>query len=139
MERVMSNKVIRNSKLIIYNIDNQDKEKQIINLCRQLGYNTRKIKNSDVDSSIGAIAGIKIPNAMRKRDKVHVGYKLLEVIIFCGISDGELDIFLAEYRKAGIQPVALKAMATQHNITWSIYELVQELQRERIAMMLGKK
>ena len=40
----MSNKVVRSSKLIIYNIDNQDKEKQIISLCRQLGYNTRKIK-----------------------------------------------------------------------------------------------
>lgn len=135
----MRNKVVRSSKLIIYNIDNQDKEKQIISLCRQLGYNTRKIKKTDVDSSIGAIAGIKIPNTMQKRDKVHAGYKLPEVIIFCGVSDRELDIFLAEYKKAEIQPVALKAVMTQHNITWSIYELVQELQRERIAMMFGKK
>lgn len=135
----MGSKIINNSKRIIYNIDNQDKEKQLVEFCRQLGYNARKIKPSDADSSVGSIAGIKISNTMSRKEKAPLGYKFPEVIIFSGISDGDLDIFLAEYKKAGIEPVPLKAVVTQHNISWSLYELVKELQRERIAMMLGRK
>ncbi|MFQ9514970.1 MAG: DUF3783 domain-containing protein [Eubacterium sp.] len=135
----MSNKIINNTKLIIHNIENQSKEKQLIDLCRRLGYQTRKIKPGDTDSCLGTIVGIRVPDLISKKDKAPDGYKLPELIIFSGISDGELDEFLAEYRNSGIPSVALKAVVTQHNISWSVYELAKELQRERIAMMFGKK
>lgn len=135
----MGKKIINSSKRVIYNIDNVRKEKQLMELCRQLGYNTRKIKPSDADSSVGSIAGIKIPNMMSQKEKAPLGYKFPEIIIFSGLSDGDLDRFLAEYKREGIEPVPLKAIVTQHNISWSLYELVKELQREQIAMMLGRK
>lgn len=135
----MGSKIIHNSKLIMYNIDNRVKEKQLMELCRQLGYNTRKIKPSDADSSVGSIAGIKISKMISQKEKAPLGYKFPEIIIFSGLSDGDLDRFLTEYKKAEIEPVPLKAIVTPHNISWSLYELVKELQRERISMMLGRK
>lgn len=135
----MGNKIVSNSKLIIYNIDDIDKEKQLTEFCRRLGYNVRKIKNSEADTCVGTLAGIKVPNTVPKKEKAPEGYKIPELIIFSGISDGDLDGFLAEYKSAGILPVALKAVVTPHNVSWSVYELARELQRERIAMMFGKR
>lgn len=139
MGYIMGKKILTNSKLIIYKIDEQKKEKQFIELCRQLGYGIRKLKNSDADLPVGTIAGVKFSRMILKSEKAPDGCKLPEVIIFSGLSDGNLDEFLSEYKKAEIEPVALKAVVTQHNISWSIYELTRELQRERITMMFGNR
>lgn len=60
-----------------------------------------------------------------------------ELLIFSGLADGKLDEFLAEYRKKGIEPVSLKAVITAHNISWTVYQLVSELVKERAAILMG--
>ena len=47
-----------------------------------------------------------------------------------------LDVFLAAYKKAGIAPIPLKAVHTEHNDKWSLYTLCEELRREHAAMLL---
>ena len=47
-----------------------------------------------------------------------------------------LDVFLATYKKAGIAPIPLKAVRTEHNDKWSLYALCEELRREHAAMLL---
>lgn len=47
-----------------------------------------------------------------------------------------LDVFLAAYKKAGIAPISLKAVRTEHNDKWSLYALCEELRREHAAMLL---
>ena len=42
-------------------------------------------------------------------------------------------------KKEKITPVALKAILTPYNISWTLYELIAELQRERMEMLFGKK
>lgn len=135
----MKNKI----KRIIYNIDTPGKEQLILGLCRQLGVQTRKIKSADADKKVGTLAGLKIPssegfggNGQKKAPK---DYKLPELMIFSGFSDEELDTFLDAYKTTGIEPVALKAIVTIHNMSWSVYQIASELQRERIALMLSRR
>lgn len=133
----MGNKI--NNKLIMLFTKDVDKFKQIINLCMRLDIRTRKIKPSDINLEIGSLAGIKTSGAKKTVNKAPIGYEMPEVMIFSGISNESLDIFLEEYKKAGITPIALKAVLTPYNVKWSLYELIAELQRERIQMMFGKE
>lgn len=135
----MSSKVINNSKLVMFYVQDLNKEKQLNNLCRQLGFECRKLKISEINTEVGTLAGLHAKGTGSEKMDAPMGYKLPEIIIFSGISSDELDKFLAEYKKKGIEPVGLKAILTPHNISWSVYELVQELQRERIAMLLGRR
>lgn len=47
------------------------------------------------------------------------------------LSRERLDELLTALRKAGVKPVSLKAMVTEHNKAWTMTQLLQELTRER--------
>ena len=131
--------------LIMYKINEPSKEKQVVNLCRKLGLKTRKLKDSDAKITVGTLTGnskINVsPNSRMlntANQNVPTGYSLPELIIFSGLKDNKLDEFLAEYKKMGIAPIGLKSVVTIHNVNWTMYELAEELARERISIMYGK-
>lgn len=131
--------------LIMYKINEPSKEKQVVNLCRKLGLKTRKLKDSDAKITVGTLTGngkinASLDNQMLNtaNQNVPTGYSLPELIVFSGLKDNKLDEFLAEYKKMGIAPIGLKAVVTIHNVNWTMYELAEELIRERISIMCGK-
>lgn len=131
--------------LIMYKINETSKEKQVVNLCRKLGLKTRKLKDSDAKITVGTLTGNGKINASpdnqmlnTANQNVPTGYSLPELIVFSGLKDNKLDEFLAEYKKMGIVPIGLKAVVTIHNVNWTMYELAEELIRERISIMCGK-
>lgn len=131
--------------LIMYKINETSKEKQVVNLCRKLGLKTRKLKDSDAKITVGTLTGNSKINASpgnqmlnTANQNVPTGYSLPELIVFSGLKDNKLDEFLAEYKKMGIAPIGLKAVVTIHNVNWTMYELAEELVRERISIMCGK-
>ncbi len=131
--------------LIMYKINETSKEKQVVNLCRKLGLKTRKLKDSDAKITVGTLTGngkinTSPDNQMLNtaNQNVPTGYSLPELIVFSGLKDNKLDEFLAEYKKMGIVPIGLKAVVTIHNVNWTMYELAEELIRERISIMCGK-
>lgn len=131
--------------LIMYKINELTKEKQVVNLCRKLGLKTRKLKDSDAKITVGTLTGNGKINASPDKQMLNIanqnvpnGYSLPELIVFSGLKDNKLDEFLAEYKKMGIAPIGLKAVVTIHNVNWTMYELAEELVRERISIMCGK-
>ena len=131
--------------LIMYKINETSKEKQVVNLCRKLGLKTRKLKDSDAKITVGTLTGNGKINASPDNQMFNIanqnvpnGYSLPELIVFSGLKDNKLDEFLAEYKKMGISPIGLKAVVTIHNVNWTMYELAEELVRERISIMCGK-
>lgn len=131
--------------LIMYKINETSKEKQVVNLCRKLGLKTRKLKDSDAKITVGTLTGNGKINASpdnqmlnTANQNVPTGYSLPELIVFSGLKDNKLDEFLAEYKKMGIAPIGLKAVVTIHNVNWTMYELAEELVRERISIICGK-
>jgi hypothetical protein len=129
----------KNTALVMFRINNYKKEKQIISLCRKMGFMTRSIKPADADRSLSILSasgGMQKNNmALSKsvKSKAPSGYIMPEIIIFSGLTEDKLDGFLKEYKDCGIEPVELKAVVTPSNISWSIYELICELEKEHNA------
>lgn len=93
----------------------------------------RRLTNADRDRAVAALCGEKVNANVQKAP---AGYKLPEVLIFSGFAGEMLDVFLVAYKKAGIAPIPLKAVRTEHNDKWSLYALCEELRREHAAMLL---
>ena len=128
-----------NHMKVMYYLKDTKKEKQILKLCSQLGIHTRKIKEKDVNVSLSTLAGISGAVSMSQVEKAPKGYEMPELLIFVGMTEKKLDEFLTEYKKRGIEPISLKAMVTPHNISWSVYQLVAELIKERASIFMGKQ
>ena len=45
-----------------------------------------------------------------------------------------MDAFLAEYKATGLPPVALKAIVTPYNVSWTADALLRELMKEHIQL-----
>ena len=115
----------KTSSQVLYFIQEIKKEKQVLDLCRDMGIMIRKLKEEDAGRSVGVLAGVFPPELAPKTAKqVPKGYRMPEL----------LDRFLAEYRRRGIDPIGLKAVATPHNLFWTVCELTGELEQERAAM-----
>ena len=50
------------------------------------------------------------------------------------MNSDQVDAFLAEYKKAGVEPIALKAVITGNNIFWTAERTQKELLREHLFM-----
>ncbi len=116
--------------VIIYNIPKFNKEKQLVALCRELKLSTRKLKAGDANVQLSFLAGAGRINTGRENKKMAADFKIPELIIFSGMTEDMLDMFLKRYKDMGIEPVKLKAVVTATNISWNVYELVTELIRE---------
>ena len=57
-----------------------------------------------------------------------------EMLIFSEMNSDQVDAFLAEYKKAGVEPIALKAVITGNNIFWTAERTQKELLREHLFM-----
>lgn len=118
---------------ILSYVKSQEKEAQIQRLCKRLQIQSAQIGSQDMGKELGELCGI-YKGAKGTHAPVPLLYQAPELLIFSGIPEGMLDLILAEYRKEGIEPVALKAIVTPHNIGWTFYELSSELAREHAAM-----
>ena len=99
-----------NNRLIMYNINNIAKEKQLKELCNRLNIQTKRLNGRDTDKTLAILAGVnaKAGNGMHaniKNGNIKTGSNLStksgnmpmilpEIIIFSGITDEELDTFL---------------------------------------------
>lgn len=124
------------NELVIYNINDKNKEKLFSLLCSNLKINTKKISNSQMNSSLYEIIGFKARgnnNSISNRSNNMLNNPLLVIpdfLVFSGFSDEKLDEFLKAYKEKGIEKIPLKAIVTPHNVNWTINELIAELIKE---------
>ena len=133
MEKGLINRMVLANRTILMYIANESKRKQIEALCARLSITAKQLKPSDMNNTVGGLVGIKGIGG-QKNINIPFGYMLPELMIFSGIDDKKLDVFLESYRNEGIEKVELKAIVTPHNIKWTLYELVQELKKENTSI-----
>ena len=61
-----------------------------------------------------------------------------EMLVMAYFPQGMMNVFLQGLRRAGVAPVALKAVLTPTNAAWSSAQLHEELSREHAAMTAGQ-
>lgn len=115
-----------NARVLLFRVD-PIQANRIEGLCKGLGIRTSSIKPAQYSQTLEYLAGIPgFPEA----ETPYTGPDFpSEMLVFSGMSD-RLDRFLAEYRKAAIPPIGLKAVITPHNILWSAEDLYKELFQE---------
>lgn len=123
--------------MILLHINDKTKRQQIISLCHSLNHQIKQFDEADAGSTVGELAGIKGVKGGKTVDNTNgENVKLPDCIIFSDVSSPAMDVFLAEYKKRGIEPTHLKAIVTVHNMKWSVSELIAELKKEQIAIMM---
>lgn len=129
-------------KLLLYTKDSE-KEKSTEEFCKRNRVSFRKIEYAELTTPIGQLVMGK--SAAGKA--AHLGnkgnstgntaippfYVQPEIMILSGMDNTRLDKFLDEYKEA-VGQVKLKAVVTPFNVSWSAYELSQELMKEDKAM-----
>ena len=117
---------------IFYYISNEEKEGQICDLCAGLSIEPVKIAGDQLGITVGELIGVKERESEPKKPPVL--YSQPDLMIFCVEEKDTFDLFLDTYREKGIAPTPYKAVATPHNISWTVFELTQEIMREHEAM-----
>lgn len=132
--------MIGDAGMILLHINDKSKEQQILRLCSAMKLPVRRLSEKDAGKTVGLLAGIKTDKRTGGNGgAVPMLYTLPDCIIFAGVADKVMDDFLARYKSNGIEPTGLKAVVTIHNMNWSLYELLEELKKERTAIYMRGK
>lgn len=115
--------------LLTYNI-NPLTEAGLAALCQRQGIRLRRVGRDEYALPIGALAGIPVANGKRAGSPTFDD----EMLVMCHMLSGQLDAFLQGMRDIGLPRIALKAVLTPSNVTWSSSQLRDELSREHAAM-----
>ncbi|MGN0395258.1 MAG: DUF3783 domain-containing protein [Coprococcus sp.] len=113
-------------KILIFNgTDNINKN--LNEICLDIGIVSEIIPLSRYNHTIGALAGI---TDIKDSEPEYNGEELsMEMVVFAGLSDKELDLFLSACRKKNIS-IRLKAVFTKTNASWTVIDLYNELMKE---------
>ncbi|MCR4993769.1 MAG: DUF3783 domain-containing protein [Lachnospiraceae bacterium] len=132
-------------KTIFAHIIDTDKLNSIKDLCAKLDINIELVGNNELgrtvldiiseddtklSKGIKSANGVIISNDNTASLNIPLMYNMPEVMIFKGFDEQKLKYFLNEYKKAGIEKVALKAMVTPYNVVWTLYYLIEHLKEE---------
>ena len=124
--------------ILYYTPGNMSHTPLLRGVCAQMNIRIKNLTPERCVQKIGYLAGVE---GFEKRE-VSAGYEKYapvmeeELLIFCGFSDERLDELLENLKKAGVPKIPLKAVLTEINAGWTIYQLYGQL-REEHAQMRG--
>ena len=102
----------------------------------RMGIRIRNIAPEQVNEQVGALAGIagfEKANAKPATDPNTAAKLQEEMLVLCNFSEARLDALLQGMRRSGIR-IALKAMLTESNASWTFLQLYEELSEEHARM-----
>ena len=119
--------------VLLYNIP-KEKQQKIAFAAWKLGIPVRSVAPEDFSHPLGWLLGLEgFSPAAAAEDAFRE-----EMLVMHGLSSPQFSGFLDGLRRGRV-PVALKAVATEHNVSWSSAALCRELQQEHEAMRRAGK
>ena len=119
-------------QVLLYGIKDVEKERKIKGILIRMGVRIRNISADSCGEKVGYLAGIKGFESIGEMDSTKEPVQE-EMLIMRGFAGGRLDMLLKEMRKANAR-VNLKAVITEHNQHWDLWELYEELKKEHETM-----
>ncbi len=98
--------------------------------CAVQGLRLRPVEADSPDRTVGALAQGLAPAG----EAPAVPAISEPMLVFCSVTETQLDRCLAALRKAGAPRSVLKAVLTADNAGWTLSALYEELCKERLAM-----
>lgn len=113
-------------------------EEALRRACAVQGVRFRTLAPEDAGQTVGALVGL--PGFVRGEAEA-TSAPDEEMLLLHRFADRGIDRFLAALRRAEVPKIALKAIVTEHNVSWTLAALAEELRREHaeFAAMRQKK
>ena len=122
--------------VLYYTPEKSDADRLLKGALVRLGVRIRNIAPEQTGEKVGTLAGLSgFPEENRAAEAPVIPEKML---VLHGFGQQRLQGLLAALRKAKIPPIPLKAMVTEHNADWTLYDLYQEIRAEHEKMTGGK-
>lgn len=101
----------------------------------RMGIRIKNIAPEQANEQVGALARVAgFEKAGAPAADPETTAKLQEeMLVLCNFSEARLDALLQGMRKSGVR-IALKAMLTESNCSWTFLQLYEELQEEHARM-----
>ena len=119
--------------VLLYNIPDEKRQK-IGFAAWKLGITVRSVAPEDFSHPLGYLLGLE---GFSPTDASAEGFSE-EMLVMHQLSSPQFSGFLDALRRSRV-PVALKAVATEHNVSWSSAALCGELRQEHEAMRRAGK
>ena len=120
--------------LVYYAAGNEEKEKRMERLAKKLGAGFRAVYPIQTGQQVGFLAGLS-GYAEKKLSLLELPPRIEEeMLILNGFAGKKLDALLAALREEKLT-VPLKAVVTEHNVSWTLAALYAEIVEERAEMM----
>ena len=117
------------AQVLLYNITDDAKRQKIGFAAWKLGIGSRCVPAEDFAHPLGYLLGLEgFGPSAEPAERFE-----REMLVMHGLNPAQFSGFLDALRRNRV-PVALKAVATGHNVAWSSAALCRELQREHEAM-----
>ncbi len=97
----------------------------------RMGIRIKNISQEQMGQSVGYLAGF---DGFEEQDAVECSLVEEELLVMKNFSNSRLDELLMNLRRAGVEKIALKAVITDTNCKWKLYDLYQELIKEHEVM-----
>ncbi|MFT4106818.1 MAG: DUF3783 domain-containing protein [Lacrimispora sp.] len=97
----------------------------------RMGIRIKNISQEQMGQTVGYLAGLE---GFEEQEAEVCPPVKEEVLVMKNFSNARLDEFLMSLRRAGVERIALKAVVTDTNCKWKLYDLYQELVKEHEVM-----
>ena len=126
--------------VLYYNTCNAPKPELMISVLVRMGIRIKNVTDGQTGETIGNLLGIKTEEPLNKEEENTVVLQEKtdnpieeQMLVLYQFTERRLDQLLLQLRKAGVPKIDLKAIVTEQNSRWTLYQLYEELKKEREA------
>ena len=116
-------------KKIFYYLPDEAKKNTVVKICKEQQIETTVLAQKDLNRTVAALCNLPVKTSSAKKSAPAL-YTMSEMLLFFGIGDADLDRFLDAYHAAGLETIQRKAVVTPTNLGWTVYELLDALEKE---------
>ncbi len=125
--------------VLYYTPEKSEADRLVKSVMIRMGIRIRNIGPEQTMEKTGVLAGLSESQETTEILREEAASGELPVIpenmlVFCGFGRQKLEELLFQLRRAGAPAIPMKAVLTEQNSKWSLYELYQELLEEHAKM-----
>ena len=129
----------RKELVLYYTPEKSEADRLVKSVMIRMGIRIRNIGPEQTMEKTGVLAGLSESQETTEILREETASGELPVIpekmlVFCGFGRKKLEELLFQLRRAGAPAIPMKAVLTEQNSKWSLYELYQELLEEHAKM-----
>lgn len=110
---------------------NDTKAARLKSVLIRMGIRIKNISPDQMNQTVGYLAGIDGFDEQPQEDFPIVDE---EIMVMKNFSNRRIDELLMNLKRAGVPKISLKAVLTDTNCRWKLYDLYQELKKEHDTM-----